>query len=145
MLIYFDLDGVLADFKGFIFQKFGRPFESSMWLEIHEKFPRLYRDLEPIPKMVEVFKDMKRCNDVKILTALPSRVTFEFAEEDKRQWCKEHLGDVEVIVSKNSFSKQFQCTGNGEILIDDNEMNVSQWNAAGGVGLLVLDKTVLGC
>ena len=138
MTIYFDLDGVLADFEGYILEHFEESFSSDMWPELEANHQRLYRYLKPIPYAVKFFNSVRANNDVKILTALPSRAEFQWAAVDKASWCQTHLGDVEVLIADRSIDKQNFCKP-GDVLIDDNPLNISQWQAKGGVGILFMD------
>ncbi len=139
MIIYFDMDGVLCDFKGRILELYGTEFKSDMWMRICTDYPRIYKGLNSNPTMIGLIKELCKTNKVKILTAKPSLVNFRYCEEDKREWCKNNgLEEVEVIVCEKAMNKQNYAVYNSvpNVLIDDSERNIAQWRSKGGIGLL---------
>ena len=111
-----------------------------MWIDILKIHPRIYRDLPPNPDTLELLHEFVEIGqDVKILTALPSMIDFDYAEQDKRHWCAEYLPNgVEVTVCKKAIDKQTYAAYNGvpNVLIDDSERNIKQWSSQGGIGFL---------
>jgi hypothetical protein len=72
---------------------------------------------------------------VAILTALPRRRHIPYAEEDKRQWITDHWGPMEFHVGPYAVDKQAYAQP-GYVLIDDSRLNIPQWRALGGYGIL---------
>lgn len=141
--LFFDMDGVLADFHGKINKLIKAhyadesittkivPVESlseNVWIEGHperepfiemfEPIPGFYRDLEPVEGAIEVLKELSKHYNVFVLSTAswgnPSCWT------DKRLWVEEHLGDYghkKLILThhKNQHS--------GRALIDDRTKN----------------------
>lgn len=65
--------------------------------------------------------------------------TIMSAEEGKKQWADEYLNPApaKVIITPARFKQE--CAKTGEtpnILIDDREENIRDWNAFGGIGIL---------
>ena len=73
-----------------------------------------------------------------ILSAYPSREELQFTGVyGKRIWLYRNISmDVSqkaiicAVVNKQTFAKP------GDVLIDDNELTIDQWNAKGGIGIL---------
>lgn len=148
--IFFDMDGVLADFERGVTEicgvlpmsqnaKHRNPAEDdAMWEEIR-KAEHFYDRLEPMPGAVEMFDAVygrygDRCE---ILTGIPKpRRGILTAGEDKTQWVRRLLSeDVKVNVVFREEKPQY-CTGGGCILIDDLERNIRDWRAIGGTGIV---------
>jgi hypothetical protein len=133
--IYFDLDGVMADFD--------TSAEGVLGMSSHEfqfKFgaAELWRRLTMVPDFWLNFQlmpgawamwcataDMPRA----ILTALPSS-NDEDIDRQKRRWVNERLGSVKVITCQTE-EKPNHCQP-GDVLIDDRNINEKAWVAKGG-------------
>lgn len=146
--IYFDMDGVLADFDrgveelaGFV-QRYGQgesPEEDDLMWEAIRHVDHFYDRLAPLPGSLELFRELHgrygdRCA---ILTGIPTpRRHIDTAGEDKVSWCRRLLPEgVEVNVVYRREKRKF-CKGRESILIDDFSENVAAWEAAGGTGIL---------
>lgn len=134
MTIYFDLDGVLVDFVGGL-DEHNIPTDDKMWDGV-KAIPHFYSCLKPKPLMVAMFKMLSKTYNCEVLTALPKPERgINSAEQDKRDWVSKHLGsDVKVHTCLRR-DKVKLCTGPTDILIDDLEDNIRNWEAAGGVGI----------
>lgn len=146
MTLYVDMDGVLVDFDGFIKRQFGKNFKELnndwVWNEL-AKYKDLYAILDPTIDAFELWDAINHLNP-QILTAVPSKIEMQRAPLDKIEWVKKYLGkNVEVKFGPYSIDKQKWCKP-GDVLIDDNYLNVSQWNDKGGIGILhsVADNTI---
>ena len=137
--IYCDLDEVLVNYnKGF---EDLEQLSPGKFIEEHGKdaywkalgsHPRFFRDLEWMPDGKELWNYIKQYNPT-ILTAPVRESTMPKCKEDKIAWVREHLGDdIEIIVDGNKGSH----ANEGDILIDDREKNIAEWETAGGVGIL---------
>jgi len=146
--IYFDMDGVLADFNRGIEElcgmKWGPQDEQGeesiilMWSRAG-KIPHFYDRLELKPGAKEMFDAVyerygTRCE---ILSAIPQPLRgMVGSAEDKKAWVKRLLSpDVTVNTVYREEKRDF-CTGKDCILIDDLRMNAEAWEALGGTAIL---------
>ena len=144
--IYFDMDGVLADFNQGILELCGRmPVDQSkctdaeddaQWDAVRE-VSHFYDRLQPIPGALELFNELRENYDCEILTKIPKkRRGIENAGEDKIKWVHRLISeDIKVTVVQDE-DKKIYCKGAGHVLIDDYDQNISDWNDAGGTGIL---------
>lgn len=148
MIIYLDLDGVLADFDKRADQLLG-PEHTYLatkedWDILRQKDPEFFLNLDLMPSARELWKYVKELvegssHDLKILTALPFRADWPEVKDHKRKWVRKHFcKDIEVLFGPFSRDKQKHCKP-GDILIDDREDNINAWNEAGGIGVLYKD------
>ena len=156
--IYFDMDGVLADFERGVREICGiePPDQNSkdkdpgaddrMW-ELIRKNEHFYDELEIMPGAKEMFDAIyeKYGNKVEILTGIPKpKRGIVYAGEDKTNWTHRLFSpDIKVNIVFREDKPQY-CTGKGCILIDDMESNIRDWNEMGGTGIrnISADKTV---
>ena len=148
MKIYFDMDGVLANFAKGI-RDFGG-FDPAVQGESNEKLDDLvwdvvratehfYDRLEPIPGSFELLRKVyaKYGDDCQILSAVPKpKRNNPTAGDDKRKWVARLLSPdikVNIVLRKE---KSDYCKGADSILIDDYDKNIAEWNAMGGTGIL---------
>jgi len=120
-MIFLDMDGVLADFKGLMNKRYPETLQ-------YENFSReiniiadecqatlgFYRDLPPMEGAIEAYHTLREKYDVWVLSAPSWDNPHSYSE--KREWCTNHLGDSihkKLILSNNKgiFS--------GRALIDD--------------------------
>jgi len=143
MIIYLDMDGVVADWHGA-----AQLVLNKQWSEEDERLPReawgrikqdahFYRTLPLKPGATEL---VQRCRDAVaagqadglfFLTALPSDYSMPYAASDKMWWAHEHFPDVTVFLGPFSHDKWRHCKP-GDILIDDRTRNCNEWTQAGG-------------
>lgn len=146
--IYFDMDGVLADFDGGlrdichigpVNQEHRTDAEDDAMFEAMRKVDHFYAKLNPLPEGKKLFEKVYKIykDKCEILTGIPKeRRGIRDAGEDKKEWVKEHLSaDVKVNVVYRADKKNF-CTGKGCILIDDFTANIKAWEKSGGIGIL---------
>lgn len=154
MRVYFDMDGVLANFDAGVLQKFGidtadrkdrkkvpnrAKFDDVMWEKVRED-AHFFRELEPFPETLALLHeviDRIGAANVAILTAVPRpEREVVHAAEDKRAWIREHVrADIEVRIGLRA-DKAASATSADDILVDDHEGNIKEWEAAGGRGIL---------
>lgn len=154
VVIYCDMDGVLADFdKGlmqlsngknsFEFYKESNP--QGMWNLIRDQSDNGIKFWATLPK-IEPDADMlwKFINSlgytVKILSSTASRQSkINSADIGKRTWLSTKLIPVpqeeNIILVDSSDAKRQYAAGPNHILIDDRPKNISQWRSAGGVAI----------
>ncbi len=150
MNIYFDMDGVLADFDRGIQELCGLdPMDQSvrseekteeMWSAVRN-VPHFYLKLKPLEEGMEVFRILyETCPEkVQILSAQPKQKRrIHTAEQDKREWCGQYLPDIPINITLRKEKPNFAAPGN--ILIDDYDVNIRQWEKAGGIGILFTGK-----
>ena len=145
IIIYFDMDGVLADFKGYLIANnipyvthntTDKAADEHMW-ECIKKVDRFYYQLSPMPGVIELFKELSKEYCCEILSAIPKpHWGLVGTGEDKRDWVAKYLGeDVPVHIvyreEKKEYVKNRKC-----ILIDDLDKNIMEWNECGGTGIL---------
>jgi hypothetical protein len=148
--IYFDMDGVLADFERGVKEicgvippsqnaKHHKPGEDDeMWERIKET-KHFYDYLELMPRAKEMFdavydKFGDRCE---ILTGIPKpKRGIANAGEDKTIWVRRLLSKDIVINIVQREEKPQYCKGKGCILIDDMQRNIRDWIAEGGTGII---------
>ncbi|WP_223669853.1 5' nucleotidase, NT5C type [Kangiella shandongensis] len=111
MIIYIDMDGVLADYdKAFAEVKNHQPN-----VAYPQSLPQFFENLEPIDGAIDAFNALSQEHDVYILTAPSNRNPLSYTE--KRLWVENHLGfeatERLIICSNKGLLK-------GGILIDDN-------------------------
>lgn len=146
--LYLDMDGVLADFnRGVVELCHMKPVDQghstkeetdALWDAVR-KVPHFYYQLKPIPGSVEMVKQLRQTygDKVEILTGIPKpKRRIEHAAEDKIQWTHDILSsDIKVNIVYREEKPKY-CTGKEDILIDDYEKNIREWQKQGGTGIL---------
>ena len=147
--IYFDMDGVLADFQRGVRELCGMEptplkgkrdakYDDQMWAAIKE-VDHFYGKLEIMPGAKPLFDTIygKYGDQCEILTAvLKLRRGISHAETDKVEWVRQYLDEhvkVNIVMRED---KPKYCTGKECILIDDMEKNIKSWQGLGGTGIL---------
>ena len=148
--IYFDMDGVLADFERGVNEICGlKPIsqnaknndsnaENEMW-EAIRKTGHFYDCLELMPGAKEMFDAVydKYGDKCEILTGIPKpKRGIITAGDDKKAWVKRLLSkNIKVNIVYREEKPQ-SCTGKDCVLIDDFEKNIREWETIGGTGIL---------
>ena len=146
--IYFDMDGVLADFDRGIADIIGMTpmpqdntvpeYDRRLWAGVREA-GHYYDMLEKMPDAEKLGTEIySRYGDkCEILSGVPKPdkgvVT---AREDKISWMKRNFPEIKKINLVLKTEKQNFCTGEDCILIDDLAANIERWEKAGGTGIL---------
>ena len=146
--IYFDMDGVLADFDRGIKELCGlEPLDQAnkspkdddiMWEKVKE-VGHFYDKLELMPGALEMFATLygKYGDKCEILSGIPKpRRGITTSGEDKTAWAHRLLSEKLKVNIVFREEKKNYVTGPGCILIDDLEKNIREWNEAGGTGIL---------
>lgn len=146
--IYFDMDGVLADFNRGVNELCGMETppqgvgwapgcDDLMWKKVRLQ-DHFYDRLEIMPGAGEMFDLIySRYGDrCEVLSAVPRpEKGILTAGEDKIRWMRRLFPKqvvVNIVLRKN---KPLYCRGKGYILIDDFRDNVKAWEAMGGTGI----------
>lgn len=140
--IYCDLDGVLFNFESKLRDIFGNNLPSNkeiLWEEL-SKIPDLYRNLQVYEGAYLFWKQLEQLAgyhnfDLCILTAIPRRTSIPRAELDKYHCVIDYFGDVRFKIGPFAKDKKNHCN-KGDVLIDDKEQNITEWNSKGGFGIL---------
>ena len=149
--IYFDMDGVLADFDRGVRELCAiEPVDQMaateadndrLWAAV-AKVNHFYGRLELIPGAEAMLRTlMDRYGDrCEILTGIPKpKRHITGAGEDKIRWMEKYFGPIiKVNVVYRQEKKNF-CHGKNDILIDDFQSNIDDWVSYGGTGLLFTD------
>lgn len=134
--LFVDLDGVLADFDGFVEKTFGivnnkeneRP---DFWDIMRGYKGRLYADLAPLSYAKKLWKALKPYKPV-ILTGVP--FSLPTAAQDKRDWVRQYIDpDVQVVTCRSRCKAKYGVRG--DLLLDDWRKHEHLWTEMGGVFL----------
>lgn len=145
-MLYLDMDGVVADFEGWSTAVIGTDWKTHInkpsW-GTYTQHPEMYLRLSPMDKAKELYEFccdfMGDYNRVQFLTALPNRArdSFPHAANHKILWVKEHINKhARVVFGPFAQHKRYHIRFPEDILIDDTEINIKQWNHDCGVGIL---------
>ena len=146
--IYFDMDGVLADFDRGVRELCGMEpapqgaawregMEEPMWAKIKE-VEHYYDKLELMPGAKKMFDTLyqKYGDKCEILTGIPKpKRGIPDAGDDKIAWVRRLLSEDIVVNIVLREEKPDYCTGKDCILIDDFDENIMSWEKIGGTGI----------
>ena len=143
--IYFDMDGVLADFERGINEICGMDMpvqgksteeeDDRMWLAVKEA-EHFYDRLEPMKGAIDMYRELSAKYDCEILSAIPKpHRGIETAGEDKKSWVRRVLSPSMKVNIVFSQDKKDYAKGKNTILIDDLDKNIKEWEAFGGTGI----------
>lgn len=149
--VYFDMDGVLANFdrgvrelchrEPLVQGKCTEEETNALWEDV-KVVPHFYAQLEPIEGSLEMLREVydvlgDRCQ---ILTGVPKPWRgIEHASEDKVEWMHRLFSpEITVHTVLRKEKRQF-CTGPQDVLVDDFIANIKEWERAGGTGILFHD------
>ena len=148
-IIYFDMDGVLADFDLAYRQVMGVPVSEFSKLPCAKKDKikedifsyDYFRNMKPIQKGLELLKFYQdHYETVVILSATSDTSHKEEVERAKREWLQQHVGDIPAYFSERAEFK-YQAmklfpSFTSHVLIDDRLKSLEPWIENGGVGIL---------
>lgn len=149
MIIFLDMDGVVADFNTFARNNI-KPLTSTHimedkwqpqeWNKLKE-IPNIYRNLPKTPfadTIVNIARKFR--NELNwqlfMLTAIPKNNDVPDAFQDKIEWMQEYYPDIKVRFGPYSIDKQYHSKP-GYILVDDRLDNCTQWKINGGISVHV--------
>ncbi len=147
---YVDLDGVLADFHSAAEKALGRKITGGSditgadW-KVIEDTDNFWADMDFLRSGKKLWSHIRRQKPF-ILSALP-RTDTAGAQKGKIAWVGRNLSGVSkdrIILVLRADKKKFAVNTGGRpnLLIDDNAKNISEWKAAGGIGILHHSTTV---
>lgn len=131
--IYFDMDGVIADFAKGYKEAFNRnTYEDDSFTvnQSCQQIPHFFAMLPINPKGLELFNHLK--NDYNIVFLTTPMENMEYCKMDKIEWIRENIGEYDVLFSKD---KADFVTDSESILIDDFDKNIKEWKEAGGTAI----------
>lgn len=144
-VVYLDMDGVIAGFEEWSAEVLGPDWKQEVdkpeWGR-YKEFPDLYSQLPVLEGAEELYYEcacLYGSDRVHILTALPNRarIHFPLASKHKVEWARKHISpNIRVHFGPFAVDKQLHVRHKGDVLIDDMKINIDQWNAAGGTGIL---------
>jgi hypothetical protein len=146
-MIYWDLDNVAADLAGAITRLTGKPHSIgdaiflSDWGRACRSAPRFFRDLDVVDEVQNIIVALEEdgCKQA-FLTALPYDVRYiwKYAGMDKVNWVNKNFPFVDIFFGPYAHQKLLYARP-GDILIDDKQTNITEWESAGGIGHLYRD------
>ena len=154
--IYFDMDGVLADFDRGVNElchfdhgersNRDKEKEDAMWRAV-SKVDHFYDRLPLINGALEMFKVISNAfpDLCEILSAAPKEKRgIVTAKEDKINWVKRILGqDIPVNIVTRAEKAEY-AKGKGYVLIDDLKKNIEEWDENGsGILFENADEVIL--
>jgi 5'(3')-deoxyribonucleotidase len=144
-VIWFDLDGVLADFDSDYIRRTGKTWDHELKWSNDEKWellkdhPDFFENLPWMPGaqfMIEYVMTTQSPFLCGILSAASPHI--EQSAEQKRIWCKREMPWMRpenVKIVSDAIEKR-QYANVASILVDNRQMNIDQWREAGGIGIL---------
>jgi len=150
--LYLDMDGVVADFDEYAARTLGVPpsqgiYPDEVWYKLATN-ARLYRDLlktNYADQLVYECRDLTLTKGYNLifLTAVPKGNDVPWAFYDKMMWANRYFPDIPVHFGPFSKDKWHHCRP-GDILIDDRQSNIDEWQSAGGIAIhhTTIEKTL---
>ena len=135
--IYCDMDGVLVDFESGYEKLTGidlkgeyRPGVEDFWKPIEQAGVKYWASLKWMPDGKQLWGYIKQYTPE--LLSAPSK--SESSKIGKYVWVRNNLPGTKLILRYASRKKELATPES--ILIDDRQVNIDQWEAAGGIGIL---------
>lgn len=137
MQIFCDLDGVLVDFKkgaAKVQPDLLKQDPSVYWPTINRLGPAFWSEMGWMPDGQELWSYLRSISVPWLITAMPRDGS---AIVGKRMWTRRHLGEAFVPRTIICFRREKKLwAGRQNILIDDTEDTIREWEKCGGIGIL---------
>lgn len=114
-IVYFDMDGVLADFYGGVDALAGGASYKHEHVETCMAFPGFFLSLSPVPGAINAFNHLADYVDAYILSTAPWE--HPSAWREKRLWVEVYIGQK---ANKRLILSHHKNLNTGDIIIDDN-------------------------
>lgn len=161
MNIYFDMDGVLADFDAATgnAKDLNHPTselspekqaeKNQFWLNIEQNHT-FWADLPVMENIKDLLNVAKSKGEIFVLSKIPGAKHFvtgqdyvDFVASEKRKWILKNLGNFfdceHIIICDADKGKLIQPSVN-DILIDDRPENIIEWQLCGGRGIVFMNS-----
>jgi 5'(3')-deoxyribonucleotidase len=143
-MIYWDLDDCATDFAGAVTRLTGTPhrigdiISLTDWKTVRADAPRIFRDLEVVDEVQKIIVALEEDGFKQaFLTALPydEKYTWQYAGMDKVDWVRKNFPFMDIFFGPYAHQKKYHAKP-GDILIDDKQSNITDWESVGGLGHL---------
>jgi len=145
------MDGVVADWDRAATELIGLPRKSQDGKWSHEDWQKIKHDthfyrhlplMRDAHRLVETARGFRALGwRLLFLTAIPKHNDQPWAPNDKMLWARDHFPDIPVHFGPYAEDKQVHARP-GDILVDDRLSNCEEWQARGGVSILVRDGDI---
>ncbi len=141
--IYFDMDGVLADFvtsfkkiDGRTTQEVEKEGDPAFWAHVKKGGLAFWTEMPWMKGSKKLWNNVygnRKTHDynVEILTAAARKLPD--SPKGKKIWVNRELGAVKINLIRARDKHQF--ASKHSLLIDDSEKTIQQWRGAGGIGI----------
>ncbi len=162
MNIWFDIDGVLDDFKSLAdtiqkdrgdniptdkLPKHEWEKRNAFWMKMYKEYPTFWCDLQKTKGIDKLVNFVKQQTDIGIgvISNLPVKNTLpkEYIKQIttyKKDWLQKHFPNTfsEIIITEKD---KYHFVKGHDILIDDRILNIKDWIKHGGIGILFKTPT----
>lgn len=142
-IVYFDLDGVLADFDGHYTHLMGSPWmarnqanDQKKWKNL-EAHPTFFLDLPWMPGAYWMYQAVVASSKFHVGILSAASRHFPGSMEQKHEWCKRNTPEVWAIhrIIVERAKDKAQHVHPKAILVDDLQENIDNWRTVGGYGI----------
>ena len=143
--VYLDMDGVIADFDKRYRELYNMAPKDA---EKHKQFDKFFSEfiatqqfasLDLMPGAAEGLEYLRKANVLtQMLTSSSNEKRHDEVSKQKMLWLEKHGITFYPIIVPGKRLKQNYAEPDC-ILIDDTEINITQWTAKGGIGILHKD------
>lgn len=134
--IFLDLDGVILDSEKRVVDLKKR-YNDLSWDDFFNiiDWDKLLSESISINNSIEIINDIQKIkNNISILTKVHTLIEAQAKINELRN--KRNITIPIIIVPPHIKKSQIYIPTNGEILVDDSEKNIKDWNINGGKGIL---------